>query len=135
MDTGYAMEGDNRETERERLHFLNQSFNQWFAEHPEITTDSESLEHFAMSAVARLVGAFVFNDGGRPAGPKTGPRHEAQFEWQRRRNEWIQLLDGSEVMQMLDADQDPLQWLAKWESEGDLRPGTLRALIEKNRGQ
>jgi hypothetical protein len=61
MDVGYIMEGENRAFEREQLAWLNECFNKWFADHPEVKLNGE-LSEFAMHAVARLVSAFVFND-------------------------------------------------------------------------
>jgi hypothetical protein len=63
MDTGYLMEGENRAYERERMKWLAEGMNSWLKAHPEITEESDKLEHFAMCAVHRLVNAFVFNDG------------------------------------------------------------------------
>jgi hypothetical protein len=60
-DTGYLIEGENRAFEREQLTRLNQHLDKWFADRPEIF-ESRALDHFAMHAVHRLVGAFVFND-------------------------------------------------------------------------
>ena len=61
MSVGYLMEGDvSRETERDRLRHLGQGLNRWLDEHPEIGIDA--LDHFAMHAVARLLGALSFND-------------------------------------------------------------------------
>jgi hypothetical protein len=62
MDTAYLMEGENRQFEREQLVWCNECLDKWFAAHPEITQESESLEHFAMCAVRHMVGAFSFND-------------------------------------------------------------------------
>lgn len=62
MDTGYIMEGENRDFEREQLHWLNNCLRKYFDDHPEVKVDSDDLEHFAMHAVERLVGAFTFND-------------------------------------------------------------------------
>jgi hypothetical protein len=62
MDTGYIMEGENQKFEREQMAWLKACLDKWFADHPEIKIDSGSLDHFAMHAVHRLVGAFPFND-------------------------------------------------------------------------
>jgi hypothetical protein len=50
----YAIEGENRLTEREYLAG-------WLSAHPEIRIDGP-IDHYAMHAVARLAAAFLFND-------------------------------------------------------------------------
>jgi hypothetical protein len=61
MDVGYLVEGESQQYERERLHWLNECLEKFFSDHPEITVDGHPT-HFAMHAVRRLVGAFIFND-------------------------------------------------------------------------
>jgi hypothetical protein len=61
MSAGYLMEGENRGYEREKMKWVAERLNAWFAAHPEIREDG-SLECFAMCSVHRLISAFVFND-------------------------------------------------------------------------
>jgi hypothetical protein len=61
MCVGYIIEGENRAFEREHIKWLAEVLNKYLDAHPEIT-ESRSLDHFAMRAVARLASAFVFND-------------------------------------------------------------------------
>lgn len=52
----------NRAYERDKMKWLAECLDTWFAAHPEITEDSPLVEHFAMCSVRRLVNVFVFND-------------------------------------------------------------------------
>jgi hypothetical protein len=61
MDTSYIIEGENRGVERKTLHQLKAWLDEFFAANGDITFDGP-LDHFAMHAVRRLVGAFAFND-------------------------------------------------------------------------
>jgi hypothetical protein len=61
-DTGYIIEGENRQTERQFLHSLVLGLDEWPTAHPEVKIDSGKLDHFAMHAVKRLAAAFIFND-------------------------------------------------------------------------
>jgi hypothetical protein len=72
-DTGYAIEGETREYEREQLAALKQCLDRWFAQHPDVAED-DPLDHFAMHAVRRLVGAFAFNDSIGADEPDYKPR-------------------------------------------------------------
>lgn len=54
--TAYAIEGENRQYERERLTLLSGALEKYLLGH------AEEKENFAMHAVTRLVHAFVFND-------------------------------------------------------------------------
>jgi hypothetical protein len=63
-DVAYAMEGESRGYERERMKGLATYLTMWLAQHPEIEQCDDPLEHFAMHAVARLANAFAFNDSG-----------------------------------------------------------------------
>jgi hypothetical protein len=77
QDVAYMMEGENRTYERERLLWLKECLDKWFASHPELgieqyfkrdpesgemPTERVPLNVFAMHCVHRLVGAFSFND-------------------------------------------------------------------------
>jgi hypothetical protein len=68
QDVGYIMEGENRAYERRQLHWLDECIQKWLATHPEIYTACDPdgrmpLENFAITSTARLIHAFVFNDG------------------------------------------------------------------------
>jgi len=54
MDAGYLMEGESRDYERRKMAELSEALDEYLAAHPN--------SDFAMQAVARLAGAFVFND-------------------------------------------------------------------------
>jgi hypothetical protein len=64
----YIMEGENRAYERRKLRWLDECLQKFLAAHPEIYTARDPdgrmpLENFAIESTARLVHAFVFNDG------------------------------------------------------------------------
>jgi len=68
QDVGYLMEGENKAYERRQLHWLDECIENWLAAHPEISTARGPdgimpLENFAITSTARLIHAFVFNDG------------------------------------------------------------------------
>jgi hypothetical protein len=61
---------------------------------------------------------------------------EALREWQRRWDEWLNLLSFGEWVDYVEThgcDPRPEEWLAKWEHEGDPRAARLRAWLERNR--
>src|SRR5262245_9475189 len=67
QDVAYIIEGENRDFEREYMHWLDACLEKYLTENPEIKFERGvecPLEHFAMLSVRRLVHAFVFNDGG-----------------------------------------------------------------------
>jgi hypothetical protein len=67
--TGYLMEGENRAYERDKIKALAKGLTLMLDDHPEVALvegRESSREDFAMSAVARLLNAFVFNDSGGP---------------------------------------------------------------------
>jgi hypothetical protein len=67
--TGYLMEGENRAYERDKIKALAKALTLMLDDHPEVALvegGESSREDFAMSAVARLLNAFVFNDSGGP---------------------------------------------------------------------
>jgi hypothetical protein len=70
--TGYIMEGEDRATEREWLNWLHETIEPWFAAHPDIHDDP------AMSAVRRLIGAFVFNDRMKADDPEAMARYRRE---------------------------------------------------------
>ena len=57
MDTGYLMEGENRDYERRAIKALAESLNEKLEAHPEVSSN----ENFAMEAVAELVNALAEN--------------------------------------------------------------------------
>jgi hypothetical protein len=61
MNAGYLMEGESHGYEREKMKWVAECLDTWFAAHPEVRED-DSLEHFAMCSVHRLVSAFAVND-------------------------------------------------------------------------
>jgi hypothetical protein len=62
-DAAYAIEGENRQFEREYLSALALELDRWLAARPEVKNEPGSpLGHFAMHAVKRLAAAFIFND-------------------------------------------------------------------------
>src|SRR5262245_13448643 len=81
-----------------------------------------------MCAVARLVGAFVFNDGGRPAHPQTSARQEAALEWHRRRD-----ASRSRTLGRARCSRRAGPLAREMGERGRPEAGTLRALIEKIR--
>lgn len=60
-NTAYAIEGEGRQYEREKIKQLGVELDRFLADHPECA-DPQPLSNFAMRAVARLAGAFAFND-------------------------------------------------------------------------
>src|SRR5215831_11445553 len=62
QDVGYIIEGENRDYERERLHWLGQCLDKWLATHGEIGAADADLHRFAIQSVVRLAQAFAFND-------------------------------------------------------------------------
>jgi len=54
---------ENSDFEPRQLYFLNECLEKWLATQPEIGEANADLHRFAMQSVARLVHAFVLNDG------------------------------------------------------------------------
>jgi hypothetical protein len=63
QDVAYIIEGESRDYEREKLHWLAECLDKWLGEHSEVGEANADLHRFAMQSVARLAHAFVFNDG------------------------------------------------------------------------
>jgi hypothetical protein len=62
--------------------------------------------------------------------------NDAQREWKRRQDEWLDLLSFGEWVDYFEThgtDPKPEEWLAKWEREMDPRAAGLRAWLERNR--
>jgi hypothetical protein len=59
LEAGYAMEGESRGYERQTMARLSKALEEYLREHPVDTTSDAG---FAMISVARLAGAFAFND-------------------------------------------------------------------------